>query len=167
MNDEQPKPFRLFLLRHARAGWAMPGETDISRSLDENGKSDAEKIGNLAAANFDLPAQVLCSTALRCRQTLDIFLACHNLTPETRYSSRLFTGHVDDYLDEIMTYSNSSGLLLVGHNPSIEYLLTVLLGEETAKAAIPNGYPPAGLAVIDISRELQLRSGQLAAMLQP
>ena len=167
MTDENAKPFRLFLLRHARAGWAKPGETDFSRSLDENGKTDAAKIGNLAAANFELPAHVLCSAALRCRQTLDVFLSCQNTTPDIDYSNTLFTGHVDDYLSEIMGYSSNPALLLVGHNPSVEYLLTVLLGEDNAKAAIPNGYPTAGLAVIDIAHDLQERSGRLVAMLQP
>ena len=167
MTDENAKPFRLFLLRHARAGWAKPGETDINRSLDDNGRTDAAKIGNLAAANFDLPSQVLCSAALRCRQTLDVFLSCQNTTADILYSNTLFTGHVDDYLTEIMRYSGNPALLLVGHNPSIEYLMTVLLGEEQAKAAIPNGYPTAGYAVIDIAHDLQVRSGRLVAMLQP
>ena len=167
MTDENAKPFRLFLLRHARAGWAKPGETDINRSLDDNGRTDAAKIGNLAAANFDLPANVLCSTAVRCRQTLDVFISCQNTKPDIHYSSTLFTGQVDDYLSEIMRYSGDPALLLVGHNPNIEYLLTVLLGEDSAKAAIPNGYPTAGLAVIDIKHDLQERSGKLVAMLQP
>jgi len=167
MTDENAKPFRLFLLRHARAGWAKPGETDINRSLDDNGRTDAAKIGNLAAANFDLPANILCSTALRCRQTLDVFMSCQNATADIRFSNTLFTGQVDDYLSEIMSYSDSPALLMVGHNPSIEYLMTVLLGEEKAKAAIPNGYPTAGLAVIDLAKDIEARSGKLMAMLQP
>ncbi|TIV15839.1 MAG: histidine phosphatase family protein, partial [Mesorhizobium sp.] len=36
---------RLYLLRHAKAGWALPGVRDFDRPLDESGKADAEAMG--------------------------------------------------------------------------------------------------------------------------
>ncbi|RUX92559.1 histidine phosphatase family protein, partial [Mesorhizobium sp. M7A.F.Ca.CA.004.04.1.1] len=36
---------RLYLLRHAKAGWALPGMRDFDRPLDASGRSDAEMMG--------------------------------------------------------------------------------------------------------------------------
>ncbi len=35
---------RLFLLRHAKAGWALPGVRDFDRPLDASGIADAEAL---------------------------------------------------------------------------------------------------------------------------
>lgn len=167
MTDQNQKPFRLFLLRHARAGWAKPGDKDFDRSLDRNGEIEAERVGNLAAANFEMPKYALCSPAIRCRQTFEIFQNCQNSKMETSFSSLLFTGHIEDYMSEVMNYSAKGSLLLIGHNPTIEYMLTVFLGETATKIAIPNGYPTAGLAVLDIKTDLSPNSGTLIALLSP
>ncbi|RUZ11954.1 histidine phosphatase family protein, partial [Mesorhizobium sp. M7A.F.Ca.US.007.01.2.1] len=36
---------RLYLLRHAKAGWALPGMRDFDRPLDASGRADAEMMG--------------------------------------------------------------------------------------------------------------------------
>ncbi|TIX99998.1 MAG: histidine phosphatase family protein, partial [Mesorhizobium sp.] len=36
---------KLYLLRHAKAGWALPGMRDFDRPLDASGIADAETMG--------------------------------------------------------------------------------------------------------------------------
>src|SRR5262245_47015244 len=62
---------RLYLLRHAKAGWAQPGMRDFDRPLEPLGRTDADSIGAAMRANAYIPDLVLCSTAKRARETLD------------------------------------------------------------------------------------------------
>ena len=54
------------------------------------------------------------------------------------------------YFDLIDAHRHVNSLMLVGHNPMIEQLLYRLVGDDAARDAVPHGYPPAGLAVIDL-----------------
>ena len=41
--------------------------------------------------------------------------------------------------------------MIVGHNPMIEQLLHRLIGDDAAHEAMPHGYPPAALSILDLS----------------
>ncbi|TJW41644.1 MAG: histidine phosphatase family protein, partial [Mesorhizobium sp.] len=62
---------RLYLLRHAKAGWALPGVRDFDRPLDASGIADAETMGAAMRARDYIPDLTLCSNAKRARQTLE------------------------------------------------------------------------------------------------
>jgi phosphohistidine phosphatase len=62
---------RLYLLRHAKAGWAQPGVRDFDRPLDASGLADAEAMGALMRTGNYIPDLTLCSNATRARQTLE------------------------------------------------------------------------------------------------
>ncbi len=62
---------RLFLLRHAKAGWAQPGMRDFDRALEPSGAADAEAMGEAMRTHGYVPDLTLCSTAARARQTLE------------------------------------------------------------------------------------------------
>lgn len=55
--------------------------------------------------------------------------------------------------------------MLVGHNPMIEQLLCNLVGDEAAREALPDGYPPAGLAILDLPSDAT--SARLVSLLLP
>ena len=61
---------RLFLLRHARAGWALPGVRDFDRPLDATGQAEAEATGEAMRTSGYIPDVTLCSNARRARETL-------------------------------------------------------------------------------------------------
>ena len=46
---------RLFLLRHAKAGWAEPGMRDFDRPLEPLGRTDADAIGAAMRASVLYP----------------------------------------------------------------------------------------------------------------
>ena len=74
---------RLFLLRHAKAGWAEPGMRDFDRPLEPLGRTDADAIGAAMRASAYIPDLVLCSTAKRARETLDWVASLMALDRET------------------------------------------------------------------------------------
>lgn len=170
MQNNVAPAFRLFLLRHARSGWALPGQRDFDRTLDDLGYAEAQLTAQAAAERGIRPDLILCSTAVRCRQTAEPLCRTLGEDIDTLYMDELYTGPVGFYRSLVETHANRASLMLVGHNPMIEELFRQLLGEEVAAAALGDGYPPAGLAAIDIpSRPAPggIWTGTLSTLLVP
>jgi phosphohistidine phosphatase len=165
-----PAPvFRLFLLRHAKAAWALPGQKDFDRTLDDAGFSGAEIVADLAADHGFTPDLILCSTAVRCRQTAEAFRRAIEEDLDISYIDALYAGAADVYRN-IIAGQDVASLMIVGHNPVIEEIFRESLGEQAAYDAIPAGYPAGALAVIDFQSrptEDALPVGALAAFIDP
>ncbi|RUM05338.1 SixA phosphatase family protein [Rhizobium chutanense] len=143
-----PPPNRIYLLRHAEAAWAEPGQRDFDRPLNEKGYGDAEIIADKAADKGYRPDLLISSTALRCRGTSDAVHRAIGLTLDVRYVDALYNATVDTYL-EIVDAQDEATIMLVGHNPTMEQALETLIGHEAMVRALPGGFPTAGLAVVD------------------
>jgi phosphohistidine phosphatase len=167
MQDSAPA-FRLILLRHARSGWALPGQRDFDRMLDETGYAEAKLIAQSAADRGIRPDLILCSTAVRCRQTAEPFRRALGEDIDIRYVDHLYAGPAAVYTDLVEAHAERASLMLIGHNPMIEDVFRRFLGEE--HSALANGYPPAGLAVIDFSTRSaagRISAAALSAWLLP
>lgn len=147
----QPQPFRLYLLRHAQAAWANPGERDFDRKLDDKGYSQAELIADRAADKGHKPDLILSSTATRCRETTDALRRAFNESVEISYVDEMYNAQPETYLALILGQQDIRSLMLVGHNPTMEGTVEALIGQEALEAALPDGFPTAGLAVLDAS----------------
>ncbi|MFS8147776.1 SixA phosphatase family protein [Rhizobium sp. BR 249] len=143
-----PPPNRIYLLRHAEAAWAEPGQRDFDRPLNEKGYGDAEIIADKAADKGFRPDLLISSTALRCRATADAVHRAMGVTLDVRYVDALYNATVGTYI-EIIDAQDAAAVMLVGHNPTIEQALEALIGHEAMVSALPGGFPTAGLAVLD------------------
>ncbi|MFN3549505.1 MAG: SixA phosphatase family protein [Mesorhizobium sp.] len=148
---------RLFLLRHARAAWAGPGDRDFDRPLTDDGHHESLAVGAMMLANGYRPDRVVCSPARRAletwrgvAETLDM-KASDALLSETLYSA-----DAGGYLTIVRNNGAGGSLLLVGHNPTIEDLAIGLSapGVGHARADLDKGFPTAGLAVLSFDGEL-------------
>jgi phosphohistidine phosphatase len=150
-----PATSRVYLLRHARAGWADLDGRDFDRKLDRKGRGDAARMGLEMAERGLVPARVLCSPAPRCAETWEI-IARHLGTAEVTYTESLYDGDVRDYLGAITGAGPPGSVLVCGHNPMMaetaEALLATTRGEGAAIAR--RGFKKCGLAVIDIAGPL-------------
>lgn len=163
-----PAAFRLYLLRHARSSWAQPGQTDFERKLDDVGFGDAEIVADMAADRGFVPNRVLCSTATRCRQTVEPFLRAADEDLDVRFMDALYTGNVETYRTAIAGNGDAGTLMIVGHNPAVQELFFSILDAGTAESATPHGYQPGTLAVIDFDgmpTADEPREGRLVALL--
>ena len=90
MTPSIQSPQRIYLLRHAKSGWAEPGGRDFDRSLSDAGFAEAELLAETAADKQYRPDLVVCSTAKRCRHLTRIYLPRARLTqvPATKKSPR-------------------------------------------------------------------------------
>lgn len=143
-----PPPSRLFLMRHAQAGWAKPGQTDFDRTLDPVGVDEAASVSRLAAVSGFRPDLILCSTAARCRETAAAFLSAFPQPPEISYCQDLYNAPPSAYFEQLSRNSHHASVLLIGHNPAMEEILETLTGMRVAADAVPDGYPTAGFAVL-------------------
>jgi phosphohistidine phosphatase len=162
---------KLYLLRHAKAGWALPGMRDFDRPLDASGVADAETMGAVMRACNYIPDLTLCSNAKRARQTLE-GLAGHTDTGRVLFLETLYSEDAAGYLNLIRGNGEPGSLLVVGHNPMTEDLTIALSGdgEEAARGMLNHGFPTSGLAVVRFPGSLAKAAqgtGYLEAFLSP
>lgn len=144
---------RLMLLRHAKTVVSDP-QGDRARPLNERGRTTAPEIGRYMAHEGLLPDLVLCSTAKRTRQTLELLAARWPGKPEVSFESDLYLADPATILQSIrMTPATSKTLLIVGHNPGIRQAAFALCtpGRTAHYALLQSKFPTAALTVIDFA----------------
>ncbi|RWF34263.1 MAG: histidine phosphatase family protein [Mesorhizobium sp.] len=162
---------KLYLLRHAKARWALPGVRDFDRPLDASGIADAEAIGAAMRSRNYVPDLTLCSNAKRARQTLE-GLAGQTDTGRVLFFDTLYSEDAAGYLGIIRDNGGVGSLLVIGHNPMTEDLAMAVSGdgEEAARGIMNHGFPTSGLAVVRFPGSLahaEQGSGYLEAFLTP
>lgn len=120
----------LLLLRHAKAENAAPGSSDKDRVLNERGEKEAQAIGTFIRKQNLTMELLLCSPAVRARETAELVLAAAEVTANVRYDQRIYEASPPQLLEVISEVEeDKSAVLLVGHNPGMEELLTTLTGK--------------------------------------
>ncbi|MEW2356520.1 histidine phosphatase family protein [Spirillospora sp. NPDC029432] len=131
----------LIVLRHAKAAAGL-GLADIDRPLTDRGRRDAAAAGEWLRGAALAPDLVLCSTAVRTRETLD---GLAFTTSEVAYEASIYDNDPEALLSLVReTGDEVDTLLLVGHNPSVHQLVHDLTG------SAPESFPTCALAVIDV-----------------
>jgi len=130
MSDSQT----LYLLRHARAESWAPGQCDLARNLDKRGQSHLGHLATWVQKHLTPPDTVLCSPAERTRQTMEplreqwidpaaTIEICQDIYEAT-------TGRLQQLADK--AFASTRRLMIIGHNPGLEHLARLILGEATA-----------------------------------
>ena len=65
---------RLILMRHAKSDWSQGGLSDFERPLNKRGVKDSSALGKWMADHLELPDVILCSSARRTQQTMQLLL---------------------------------------------------------------------------------------------
>ena len=82
---------RLILTRHAKSAWDNPALSDHDRPLNTRGQRAARELGDWLASRGYEPDEVLCSPALRTRETWDhVAAAVLEVRPAVRYEAELY-----------------------------------------------------------------------------
>jgi phosphohistidine phosphatase len=118
----------LALLRHAKSAWPE-GVPDAQRPLATRGRRDAPAAGKWLYKHVPEIELVLCSPALRARETCDLAMEHWESTPEIRYADQLYGASDETLLDAVGDLPDSTrGVLIIGHNPGLEELASLLAG---------------------------------------
>lgn len=137
----------LLLLRHAKSSWKDADLHDFERPLNQRGRKAAPLIGQFMRRQQLNPDLILSSPAERARQTVALVVGAAHLESELRYDERIYEASAE-YLVEVVSQveDDFNVLLLVGHNPGLEDLLSRLSG-----ATHP--LPTAALATLTFDTE--------------
>jgi phosphohistidine phosphatase len=134
----------LILLRHAKSDWSGD-EADIARPLAKRGRRQAPDAGGWLAANIDSIDLAVVSPALRARSTWGLVSAGLGVPPRTRIDDRVYAASGRELLTVVRELSDDvETVVLVGHNPGIEDLVSMLTGQWASM-------PTSALAVITVS----------------
>jgi phosphohistidine phosphatase len=147
----------LLLLRHAKSSWADDGARDFDRALAPRGERAAPLMGAFMAQHELTPDLVLCSPAVRARETLDLVLGELTKKPVVQYADELYLASPREMvaLLHALPIAAETGaperVMVVGHNPGFQTLARLLCqgGDEDGLAALAGKFPTAALAVID------------------
>jgi phosphohistidine phosphatase len=131
---------RLHLLRHAKSSWDDPALDDHERPLAPRGRKAAQRIAEYARTTGIAPELVVCSTALRARQTLAALLPVLGGDVEVRLEDALYGAGVDEVLARVREIDDRiSSALVLGHNPTLHELALFLSGRSDVLDRFPTG----------------------------
>jgi len=127
----------LFLLRHAKSSWKDETLADFERPLNRRGKRAAETMGDYFRSEGIVPELIVCSPAVRARETLELVSKAAKWSTEVRYDQRIYEASGMRLAEVVSQIDNDrKTAMLVGHNPGMEELLLLLTAESVE---IPTG----------------------------
>ena len=134
----------LILLRHGKSDWSG-GEPDQLRPLARRGRHQVPEAGRWLAQNVGVIDLAVVSPAVRARETWQLAAAQLTTPPPIREDDRVYAGSARALLGALRELPGDAGtVVLVGHNPGIEDLVSLLTG---GRAPMPT----SALAVITVS----------------
>lgn len=145
----------LYLLRHAKSAHAQ-GVDDIDRPLSDRGREEAVEVAAVMSERGYRPDRILCSNALRTRETLAPLLPILAGNVWIEIARRLYTAGSDDLLDLIRGQNNEvRSVMVIGHNPGLEEVARQLAtsGDGGALLHLRTKFPPASLAVVSFDAD--------------
>lgn len=137
----------LLLLRHAKSNWDDSGIPDHDRPLKKRGRKAAQRMGRLLKEIDLIPQFVLCSTAVRARETLRLVLKSSWFLPAVEHMESLYHCLPETFISVLSQLDEPHDrVMVVGHNPGLEQFLEQLTGIGPST----HSFPTAALAEIEI-----------------
>ena len=156
----------IYVLRHAKSSWDNSNLSDFERPLADRGISDAKKMSKfLKDMNIKID-KVLCSNAIRAKETFDLTADGFNFEiDKATYLDKLYFGDTTIIIKDLKELDESlNNILIVGHNPTLHYLVEILTNESI------NRFTTCNLATISHNGEwVSLNSQQcsLKSLIRP
>ena len=143
----------LQLLRHAKADWPRD-VADHERPLSGRGHRDAPLAGQWMREHGRIPDFILCSSALRARQTCT--WVCKELgdkAPTAKLEDRLYEASPERILSLINHVPDTvTSLLVIAHLPGVQEVAMRLASSDSDEEAVmelATRYPTSGLTVME------------------
>ncbi len=166
---------RLVLLRHAKAEHSAG--SDAARPLALAGRRQASAVGAALAEDGLAPDHVLCSSALRTRQTWDLVrtgLGPAGQDCRVEVSDEVYDAGVPDLLRLLRAVPDGAAtVLVVGHEPAMSHLAVSLAGPTSSPDVVErvrHGVPTASWSLLEPAvpwAEMATRSARLVALRIP
>lgn len=137
---------QLHLLRHAKSSWG-DDKDDHARPLNRRGREAARAIGeNLpkVIAGLDL---ILCSSALRTRETAELALGGFKPAPKILFEDPLYLANHAVLMQRLRQLDERyEAVMVIGHNPGLHELAMALATPDSIGfSTLVNGKFPTGV----------------------
>jgi len=156
----------LLLLRHGKSDWSA-GTVDYHRPLKNRGKRGAQRMGTWLWQQDLVPDHIISSPATRARETA--YKACKSMglgVADVHLDERIYLPAAVDLLDVLRTCpATAQRVMLVGHNPSLEDLLTRLVSDAVVIPDDGKLLPTATLARLELDCGWDAIAGNCARLL--
>ena len=130
----------LLVLRHAKSSRDDPSLDDRDRPLAARGERDAPRMGRLVRDEQLSPDLVVCSDAVRARQTAEAMAEAAGYSGTILLEHRLYAAEAGGILAVLreVVEPDLGTVMIVGHNPGLEDLVSALTGfrEDLPTAAL-------------------------------
>jgi phosphohistidine phosphatase len=164
----------LLVLRHAQTEDVRPGSRDSQRRLTPDGERDAEEVGDYLREQGITVDAVLCSSAIRAEQTLELLKLGDQLAPDrVEIAERFYNAGADTLLNAVRELpENCHVALLVGHAPAapglVHEMTDVASSTREAVDAIESRFPAAALAWLEFDGDWsEIDGGSLVSVRIP
>ncbi len=119
----------LLILRHAKSSWSSPSVSDHDRPLNKRGKEDAPRMGRWLRQHDLEPDLIVSSTAKRAQATAKRVAEGGDFNAPLKLTRDFYHASPDEYEAYLQTVPDEvQCVLIVGHNPGMEYLVEQLSG---------------------------------------
>jgi phosphohistidine phosphatase len=143
----------LYVLRHAKSSWEDETLTDHERTLSPRGIRDAKRIAKHLGTLQSPPDVVLCSTAVRTRQTLDLVSSSLG-DAAVHVEEGLYGAPADALLERVRGIPESAhSALVIGHNPGLEDLVLLLAPTGPLRTEVSAKFPTSALATLALANQ--------------
>ncbi len=156
----------LLLLRHGKSDWDA-GTDDYHRPLKNRGKRGAQRMGTWLWQQGLVPDHIISSPATRARETA--YKACKSMglgVADVHLDERVYLPTTGALMDMLRACpSTAQRVMLVGHNPSLEDLLTRLVSDAVVIPDDGKLLPTSTLARLELQCDWQAIKGNCARLL--
>lgn len=151
-------------MRHAKSDWFRGAGDDFSRPLSDRGLRDARRMGKWLLEEAGLPQRILSSPSRRTRQTLELMADSigTDLGARTRWVDALYHANLATLRMLLADNADTRDLMVLGHNPGLEELLTWLVDDPAIVDAHAKPLPTAGVYVLELGTGLDALSAGCA-----
>lgn len=139
----------LVLIRHTKSSWSDLSLSDFERPLKKDRTGDAEKMARALHSLGLKPDHIICSPAVRTRQTGEYFYPQLGYdVSNVQYDKRIYECAPEDLYEVIReTEAGVKQLVLIGHNPSLTYFVNYYSGKHIIEM------PTTGVAWIEFDTD--------------
>jgi phosphohistidine phosphatase len=144
------------LFRHAKSGdKENPNIEDIDRPLSGRGLKAAPRMGAALRDRGLKPDLILCSPAIRTRQTLGLAQTmAWDALPETLFDKRVYEASVQTLLKLLKNApEEAKHILIVGHNPGLQDLAVALAAPGPEREQLMVKLPTSAVVSLEFNRE--------------
>lgn len=142
---------KFLIMRHAKSDWSTDKDGDFNRPLSARGTKAAKLMGKWLKKNQYSLDRVICSPALRARQTCQLVIkelgvAEYNVI----WVAEIYGASLNDLLSIVNRHSKDCcTLLMIGHNPGLDQLLCYLSKDPPSVNVSGKLLTTAALAIFD------------------